>query len=140
MIKDSDGLDKISHDIIHAAFDVRNLYGRMMLEKFYEQVMAIELTGMGHKVERQVPVNFEHKGVMVEGAYVADMIVDEKIIIEYKAISCLGGEEFRQLMTYLRLANMRLGFLINFGARDFSFGSFKSETSPFRHGLYRLIN
>ena len=133
-------LNRITHDIIKVAFDVRNQYGRLMLESLYEQVFAIELTMLGYKVERQVPLDIVHKGITIKRAYVIDMLVEDMIPLELKARTHMGGEEFRQLLTYLKLADKPVGFLINFGAKEFSFGKMHEEDGKHLHGLYRLIN
>lgn len=140
MITDKETLNKIGADIIGSAFDIRNMYGRLMLESFYETVMEIELRQKGYKVERQLPIPIHHKGVIINRAYIADMLINDSIIIEYKAIPGMNGEEFRQLMTYLKLTGIRLGYLINFGAKDFSFGHFENRERTLDHGLYRVIN
>ena len=91
-------------------------------------------------MERQVHIDIVHKGVVIPNAYVADMIVEDKIVLELKAIKTMGVSEFRQLMTYLTLMNKRLGLLINFGAADFSFGDIKNSGITLDKGLYRIIN
>ena len=111
-----------------------------MLESFYEQVMEIELLSRGLKVERQVGIDIEHKGNIIKRAYVADMVVNDCILLEFKALSRMGSNEFRQIMTYLTLMKMRLGFLINFGAKDFSFGKVEIGMTLLDKGLYRIIN
>ena len=68
------------------------------------------------------------------------MIVEDKIVLELKAIKTMGVSEFRQLMTYLTLMDKRLGLLINFGAADFSFGDIKNSGITLDKGLYRIIN
>ena len=132
--------EEITSQIIGCAFDVRRKYGKYMLESFYEQVLEIELKSRGLKVERQVHINIVHKGVVIPNAYVADMIVEDKIVLELKAIKTMGVSEFRQLMTYLTLMDKRLGLLINFGAADFSFGDIKNSGITLNKGLYRIIN
>ena len=132
--------ENITTHIISCAFDIRQKYDRFMLESFDEQVMEIELLSRGLKVERQVGIDIEHKGNIIKRAYVADMVVNDCILLEFKALSRMGSNEFRQIMTYLTLMKMRLGFLINFGAKDFSFGKVESGMTLLDKGLYRIIN
>lgn len=133
-------LRSITSEIIGSAFYVRNLYGRLMLESFYETVMEIELKNKGFKVDRQVAIDIQHRGVSIPRAYVADMIVNDNVILEFKAVSKMGGEEVRQLLTYLKLTGKKLGFLINFGAKDFVFGKLDNGSNTLDSGLYRFAN
>lgn len=140
MITDFNILNKIGFNIIGCAFEVRSMYGRLMLESFYEKIMAIELGLKGHCVERQEGLTIRHKNVEIPNAYVGDTIVDNSVVIEYKALPYMNGEEFRQLMTYLKLSGCRLGYLINFGAKDFSITKFDGESKILKGGIYRIIN
>lgn len=133
-------LSEISNDIIKTAFQIRNQYGRLMMEKFYEKVMEIELTQLGYHIECQVPITLNHKGITIPNCFRADMIVEDKIILEFKAIPYLSFDEFRQLITYLKLTDKRVGYLINFGAKDFTFGKLSKDGKYPSHGLYRLVN
>ena len=139
MVKDLSTLDELGSAIIGSAFDVRNMYGRLMLESFYESVMKIELTHKGLKVECQRQISLCHKGIVIPNAYRADMIVNDSILIEFKAMPYMRGDEFRQIMTYLKLTGIRLGYLINFGAKEFKFGRFNDRDNGLKYGLYRVI-
>lgn len=134
----SDNLNNIGFDVIGAAFDVRNECGPMLLESYYEAALAIELINRGHSVKRQVLIPATYKGMVIDDGFRADLIVDNSVIIEIKAISRLHGEEFRQLMTYLRLSDMRLGYLINFGAKDFTVC--QGHEISHQKGIYRIVN
>ncbi len=133
-------LNSISHDIIGAAFEVRKTYGPLLCERVYELSMMIEMEQRGHRIEHQVPLDMEYKGVVIPRAYVADMVVDDSIVLEFKAKPFMVMDEFRQIMTYLKLSHRRLGFLINFGAKDFNFGKLTDNMQYLREGLYRIIN
>ncbi|MCH5218908.1 MAG: GxxExxY protein [Muribaculaceae bacterium] len=130
---------KIGKDIIGAAFNVRKNTGRGMLEKFYESALVYELKQMGYQVERQVAIPAIYKGEIIQDAYRADVIVENQVIIETKALSYMDSLETCQLNTYLKLSGYRLGYLINFGARDFRIGNLKDEP-PYEYGIYRMVN
>lgn len=131
---------KIGNDIIGSAFDTHQTYGRLLLESFYEGVMEVELKLKGHTVQRQVPIPAFHKRQKVtDRAYVADTIVDGCVLIEYKTQTTMCHDEFRQIMTYMKVAGIKLGYLINFGVKDFSPGSTKDKM-PWSQGIYRCVN
>ena len=131
--------NKIGEDIIGCAFEIRRKVGRGLREKYYEAALAYELTKRGHKVERQVELPAVYCGVVIDDSYYADIIVDDKVIVEVKAIMTMKEAECRQLLTYLKVSNYKLGYLINFGARDFRTGKF-NDMLPYRHGIYRFVN
>ena len=98
-----------------------------------------ELKQNGLEVKEQVAVPSIYKGIKIDDSFQADIIVENKIILEIKAMSCMMERETRQLITYLKLTGMKLGYLINFGALDFSIGN-NFETYPFYNGIYRYVN
>lgn len=130
---------QIGYDIIASAFEVRNSIGRGLREKFYEGALAYEISQKGYEVKRQVLIPAIYKGVVVEEAYKADIVVDNRVIIEVKAVGQMKENECRQLLTYLKLSDHRLGYLINFGAKLFKPGKV-SETMPYKNGIYRFVN
>lgn len=129
----------IGKDIIGAAFDVRNTAGIGLRESYYEAALAWELTQRGHQVQRQVTLPAIYKGIAIEDAYRMDLLVDKNVIIEVKAIGRMTDTESRQLLTYLKLSELRLGYLINFGAKTFSTGKI-TDPFPYDKGIYRIIN
>ena len=129
----------IGYDIIGASFDVIKNSGHGMREKYYEKALVYELTQRGHNIREQVPIPAYYKGVRIDDSYQADIIVDDKVIIEVKAIATMHESECRQLITYLKLTGIKLGYLINFGARPFGIGK-TDERLPYRNGIYRFVN
>lgn len=107
-------LDRIAKEIIDSAYKVHCSLGPGLLESVYEACMAHELTKRGFPVEMQKPQPVVYAGVEIEAGYRLDILVDEKIIIELKAVDQLLPIHQAQLMTYLRLSGKNLGFLINF--------------------------
>ena len=109
-------LNSISGTIVDAAFHIHSALGPGLLESVYEVVLAHELEKRGLKVERQVPVPIVFDGIRFDEGFRADLIVDGCIIVELKSVEQLAPVHSKQLLTYLRLLDYRLGLLINFGA------------------------
>jgi GxxExxY protein len=102
--------------LIKAFYQVYNTLGHGFLEKVYENALAIEARKLGLQVEQQLPVNvlYDH-GVV--GEYFADLLVDNKVIIELKAANALAKEHEAQLMNYLKATPFEIGLLLNFGLK-----------------------
>ena len=108
--------NEIAKIIVDAAFHVHKRLGPGLLESVYEVVLAHELTKRGLKVNRQVPVAIVYDDIKFDEGFRADLIVEEKIIVELKSVEKVIPVHKKQLLTYLRLADKRLGLLINFGS------------------------
>jgi GxxExxY protein len=107
---------ELSYQIMKAVFEVHNQLGPGFTEDIYENALAMELEIQGIHFERQKQIQIYYKGRFV-GIYRLDMVIDEKIILELKAVSALN-EIFRaQLDSYLYATGLQLGILINFGAK-----------------------
>jgi GxxExxY protein len=114
MIKDKVYYDSLTELIIHCAYKVGNTLGSGFLEKVYENALAIELTSSGMSIEVQKPINVHYEGQIV-GEYFADMVVDDVIILELKAVKAIEDIHFAQCQNYLKTTGKKLGLLINFG-------------------------
>lgn len=106
----------ISKEVVDAAVKIHSDLGPGWLESVYEAVLAKELESRGLSVQRQVPISIEYNGLKFEEGFRADIIVDEKVILELKSVEELNKAHFKQLQTYLKLMDFKLGFLLNFGA------------------------
>lgn len=102
--------------------------GPGLLESVYETVLAYELKRRGLQVERQVPVAIVYDNIKFDEGFRADLIVQEKVIVELKSVENVVPVHKKQLLTYLRLADKRLGLLINFGSE------------LIRNGISRVVN
>lgn len=107
-------LNQISSKIIAAAIDVHRELGPGLLESVYEYCFFEELTTRGLFVKKQVQLPIIYKGKALEKDFFIDLLVDDEIVIEIKAIETILPVHEVQLVTYLKLANKRLGLLINF--------------------------
>lgn len=131
--------NKIGFDIIGCAIEVRRFSGRGLRENYYHMALEWELRQMGYDVGHKVVVPALYKGVEIKDAYEADIVVNNLVVVEVKAVTSMRESECRQIMTYMKLMSMKLGYLINFGAKDFGFGK-TTEPFPFTKGIYRFVN
>jgi GxxExxY protein len=107
-------LNEISYQIRGAVFDVYNELGPGLMENVYEKAFIIELLNRGLQVENQVPIEVRYKGCDLGLQYRVDLLVSKQVIIELKSVEILLPVHYKQLITYLKLAQKPLGFLINF--------------------------
>ena len=105
----------ISREIVDTAFQVHTKLGPGLLETVYEVIMAHELKKRGMHVERQMPVPIEYEDLKFEEGFRADLVVNGLVVIELKSVDKLAKVHKKQLLTYLRLMDRKLGLLINFG-------------------------
>lgn len=107
---------ELTEKIIGAAFDVHNALGKGLSEKVYENALAVKLQELGLTAEHQkvVPVYFSNQKV---GEQIVDLLVDDRVIVETKAVDRLMKSHEAQLLGYLKNTRYQLGLLINFGAR-----------------------
>jgi len=127
-MRENDRLDKISHRIIGAAIEVHRHLGPGLLESAYQSCLAFELKQLGLKVEEQKPLPVVYKQVKLDCGYRLDMVVEDEIIVEIKAIEKLLPIHDAQLLSYLRLAKKRVGLLMNF------------HVPVLKNGLKRIVN
>jgi iron complex transport system substrate-binding protein len=109
-------LNELSGIIIDTAYHIHKELGPGLLEKVYEVILAKQLQKEGLSVERQKPVPIVYEGESCDEGFRADLIVEEHIIIELKSVETLAPVHSKQMLTYLRLLDLRLGLLLNFGA------------------------
>ena len=107
-------LSKLTEKIISLAFEVSNALGIGFVEKVYENAYAHLLRKNGHRVIQQHPIKVIFDGIVV-GEFFADLLIDDLVIIELKAVSELSTEHFAQALNYLRATGLPACLLINFG-------------------------
>lgn len=108
--------NQIAKEVVDAAVKVHSKLGPGLLESVYEVVLARELERRGLRVDRQVPISIEFEGLRFDEGFRGDIIVEGKVILELKSVEQLAKVHHKQLFTYLKLADKRLGLLLNFGA------------------------
>ena len=120
--------NEIAKIIVDTAFQIHKRLGPGLLESVYEIVLSYELKKRGLKVERQMPVAIVYDEIKFDEGFRADLIVEDKVIVELKSVEGVAPVHKKQLLTYLRLADKRLGLLINFGSE------------LIRDGISRVVN
>ncbi|MBI4165841.1 MAG: GxxExxY protein [Acidobacteria bacterium] len=120
--------NEISKQIVDVAYKLHTTFGPGLLESVYETVMAYELTQRGLRVVRQQAIPVVYESVHMEVGFRADLIVEDKVVVEIKSVEAAAPVHKKQLLTYLRLADKMLGLLINF------------ETELIKDGIYRVVN
>ncbi len=120
--------NEIARHIVDAAFRVHQQLGPGLLESVYEVVLEYELKKRGLATSRQLAVPIEYDGLKFDTGFRADLLVSDKVIIELKSVESVAAVHKKQLLTYLRLADKRLGLLINFGE------------AYIRDGISRVVN
>lgn len=120
--------NELSYKIIGAAIDVHRNLGPGLLENTYETALAYELKTLGLEVKQQLVLPLKYKEITIENAYKIDLIVENKVIVEVKAVLELHPVIYSQVLTYLKLADHKLGLLINF------------NTELIKHGIHRIVN
>jgi GxxExxY protein len=120
--------NQIAKEVVDAAIKVHSKLGPGLLESVYEVVLARELERRGMRVERQVSIPIEYKGLQFDEGFRADIIIEDKVILELKSVEQLAKVHHKQVFTYLKLADKRLGFLLNFG------------TDLMKDGIRRIAN
>ncbi|MCD6553014.1 MAG: GxxExxY protein [Anaerolineae bacterium] len=120
--------NEIGTIIVDTAVQLHMALGPGLLESVYEVLLAQRLQKAGLKVARQVPIPIEFDGIRFDEGFRADIIVENKVIIELKSVETIHKAHKKQVLTYLRLTNMKLGYLLNFGA------------PVMKDGIFRIIN
>jgi GxxExxY protein len=109
----------ITGAIVDSAFKVYKELGPGLLESVYEIILAPDLARKGFEVERQKWISFDYDGLWFENAYCMDLLVDRSVVIEIKPAVRLRPNHYKQVLTYMKLADCRLGLLLNFSAPTF---------------------
>ena len=120
--------EEIAAILVDCAFQLHRDLGPGLLEAVYEVVLAKMLQGRGLGVERQKPITIKYAGFTFEEGFRADLIIEGIVLVELKSVENLAAVHSKQTLTYLRLLNLPLGLLINFGA------------ATFKEGCKRIVN
>ena len=108
-------LEQIAKDVVDASMKLHMALGPGLLESVYTVILQKKLLERGHRVEREVPIPVEYEGLQFELGFRADLIINGCFIVELKSVEKLAPVHAKQLLTYLKVTDTRLGLLINFG-------------------------
>lgn len=134
--------DQLTKEIINAAYTVHNQMGFGYLEKVYENALVIELKKRGFEVKQQFPVKVFYDEQIV-GGFVADLFINEKLILELKAVTKIRPEHELQLVNYLKGTDKPVGLLINFGQSvqvKRKYRDYRPPTQKLYHWVNALVN
>ncbi|MEJ7616499.1 MAG: GxxExxY protein [Pyrinomonadaceae bacterium] len=120
--------NELTASVIGAAMRVHNALGPGLLESAYEECLCYEVRKLGRFVEKQKPLPLVYEAVKLECGYRVDLLIERTLIIEVKAVDALNDVHLAQVLTYLRLANLKLGMLFNF------------NVMRLKDGIRRVIN
>ena len=121
-------LDDITGAVVDAAMQLHRDLGPGLLESVYEAVLARALAKRGLHVERQKPIRFEYDEMVFDEGFRVDLLVEHRVVVELKSVEKVAPVHGKQLLTYLRLMQLPVGLLINFGA------------FTLKEGLNRVVN
>ena len=120
--------NEIAKVVVDACYHIHTRLGPGLLESVYVRILEYELTKRGLHVRREVPVSFRYDELEFDEGFRADLIVEEIVILEVKSVEATAPVHKKQLITYLKLTQLKLGLLINFGA------------PLIKNGIFRLVN
>jgi len=120
--------NEIGRIVVDNAVRLHMALGPGLLESVYEVLLAHRLEKVGLTVRRQVPIPIEFEGIRVDEGFRADLVVEDKVIIELKSVESVSRAHQKQVLTYLKLSGIKLGYLLNFGE------------AVMKDGIYRIIN
>ena len=120
--KSMEELNKITDAIIGSAIEVHRALGPGLLESAYEACLVYELLQRGYKAEHQIPLPLVYKEVKLDCGYRLDLLVNDAVIVEVKSVEELAAIHEAQLLSYLKLANCKVGLLINFNVKMVKYG------------------
>jgi GxxExxY protein len=121
-------LDDITGAVVDASIRIHRDLGPGLLESVYEVVLAAVLARRGLRVERQRALTFAYDGMQFDNGFRVDLLVERCVIVELKSVEKLAAVHAKQLLTYLRLTNLQVGLILNFGA------------GTMKEGLKRVVN
>ena len=107
--------NQIGKIVVDACIEVHRNLGPGLLESVYEKSLAYEIKKRGLHVQRQVPIPIKYKDIQFDEGFRADLLIGDRVILELKSIEIINNAHRKQLLTYLKLTGMKLGFLLNFG-------------------------
>jgi len=120
--------NEISKIIVNTAFQIHTQLGPGLLESVYEEILSFELKNQGLRVDRQKAIPVVWNDLTMEMGFRADLIIENKVIIEIKSVETIAPVHQKQLLTYLKLTGYKLGLLINF------------NESLMKTGIKRIVN
>ena len=120
--------NEIAKQVVDLCFKIHKQYGPGLFESVYEEVFCYEWQKNGISFLRQHPIPLVHETIKMEAGFRADVIIDNKVVVELKSVELLAPVHYKQVQTYLKLTNCKLGLLINF------------NVALIKDGIHRIVN
>ena len=120
--------NEIAKMVVDVCFKIHYKYGPGLFESVYEEIFCYELGKTGLLFNRQQPIPLIHEEIRMEAGFRADVIIENKVVVELKSIEALAPVHYKQVQTYLKLTNCKLGLLINF------------NVNLIKDGIHRIVN
>ena len=121
-------INQITGFTIDCAYKIHKSLGPGLLESVYQIILSENLKRLGLKVETEKPISFDYDGIHINNGFRLDMLIEDKVIVELKSVEVMSVVYAKQLLTYLKILNLPVGLLINFG------------TPTFKQGVQRIVN
>ena len=120
--------NELSKMIVNILYGIHTKYGPGLLESVYEEIFCYEWDKTGISYRRQQPIPLVHEGLKLGVGFRADIIIDNKVLLEFKSIEAITDVHYKQVQTYLKLTGLKLGLLVNF------------NESLIKDGIHRIVN
>jgi GxxExxY protein len=120
--------NEISREVVDACYKIHSQLGPGLYESVYENILFYELVKKGLKVQKEIPIDVIWDGLVFEQGFRADLIVEEKVLVELKSVEEISKKHYKQVLTYLKLTNLKLGLLVNF------------NENLIKDGIRRIVN
>lgn len=120
--------NEIAKQVVDICFRIHYQYGPGLFESVYEEIFSYEWRKTTIPFERQKPIPLIHEAIKMEAGFRADFVIENKVILELKSIEQLAPVHYKQVLTYLKLTDLRLGLLINF------------NVNLIKDGIHRIVN
>lgn len=120
--------NELAKKVVDTCYGIHKKYGPGLFESVYEELFCYEWTKTGIPFRRQEIVPIHHEDLLIESAFRLDLLIEDKLILEFKSVDILAPVHYKQLLTYLRLTNLKLGLLINF------------NVNLIKEGIHRIVN
>ncbi len=120
--------NELSRQIVDVCFKIHTHYGPGLFESVYEEIFCYEWAKTGIPFKRQQGIPLVHESIKMEVGFRADVIIDDKVLVELKSIEKLTDVHYKQVLTYLKLTGIKLGLLINF------------NVPLIKQGIHRIVN
>jgi GxxExxY protein len=120
--------NEISREVVDACYKIHSQLGPGLYESVYENILFYELVKKGLKVQKEIPIDVMWDGLVFEQGFRADLIVEDKVLVELKSVEEISKKHYKQVLTYLKLTNLKLGLLINF------------NENLIKDGIRRIVN